>query len=396
MGATVTLEGAAVAAAVRRALGDAAAVPTGWAVRSIYAPHRGHDGGRLPGGRHRRAAGPHGGLVARPQGGGAAPHADARGGLGRRAARGARVRLRAAGGPPGRPDRPAVLRRRGRGARGRRGGEGADDPAGGAVRLWLEDLAAGGAQSPPFTPAQYRRLARGLGALAGAYLGPRPLPAHPWLQRGDARQEHRRGRPPPGRAGGAARRPPDPGRLAPGRPGARPGRVRQAPALLGALEALPHSLCHQDAVPRNLFVRPAGAHGPEAAVAIDWAKVGLGPVGRDLAYLIAGGVHAFDVAPAALPAVEAAALEGYLEGLADQGWRGAARDVRLGYLLSVGLRYGLLTAPLMLTGDAQRRAQVARSFGRPLEELAAVFREEQRFCLDRLDEARALLRAGPG
>ena len=391
MGATVTvtLEGAAVAAAVRRALGDAAAVPTGWAVRSISHPIAATTGGvyRVAGTAALRGRTVAWSLVLKVA---APPPTPAGAGAG-----GRREALAYASGLLA--DLPAGLTApRCFGVEGVEGVEGADDPAGGAVRLWLEDLAAGGAQGPPFTPAQYRRLARGLGALAGAYLGPRPLPAHPWLQRGDARQEHAAG---VGRLAALEALRADPLIQAAWPPDVR-ARVLDgyaaAPALLGALEALPHSLCHQDAVPRNLFVRPAGAHGPDTAVAIDWTKVGLGPVGRDLGYLIAGGVHAFDVAPAALPGVEAAALEGYLEGLADQGWRGAPRDVRLGYLLSVGLRYGLLTAPLMLTGDAQRREQVARSFGHPLEELAAVFREEQRFCLDRLDEARALLRAGPG
>ena len=127
-------------------------------------------------------------------------------------------------------------------------------------------------------------------------------------------------------------------------------------------------------------------------MAIDWALVGVGPLGRDLAYLVAGGVHSFDLPPAGLPAAEAAALDGYLAGLADQGWRGDPRDVRLGCLLSLGLRYGIMPAPLLVTEEAQRR-QAERSFGRPAEALVDVFREEQRFCLDRLDEARTLLRA---
>jgi hypothetical protein len=254
----------------------------------------------------------------------------------------------------------------------------------------LEDLAAGGAQGPPFTPAQYRQLARGLGALADASAARPALPAYPWLLQGNARQ---------GVAGGARRLAAldtlrDHPLVRRGWPADVLERVLRAyaksEALLAALEALPESLCHQDAVPRNLFLRPGG---PEAeAVAIDWALVGVGPVGRDLAYLVAGGVHSFDLPPEGLPEAEAAALEGYAEGLASQGWAGDPRDVRLGYLLSLGLRYGIMPTPLMATEEALRR-QAERSFGRPAEELVDVFREEQRFCLDRLDEARRLLRA---
>ena len=385
MGATVTLEAAAVAAAVRRGLGDPAAVPLGWTVHAIAHPIAAATSGvyRVAGTAALRGRPVDWSLVLKvtaPPPGAAAPRPDWR-----------REALAYASGLLA--DLPAGLT-----APRCFGVEGADATAAGPVRLWLEDLAAGGAQGPPFTPAQYRRLARGLGALAGAYPGRRPLPAHPWLRRGDARREHAAG------AGRLATLEALAQRADPWIQRGWPPDVRArvldgfaaAPALLAALEALPHSLGHQDAVPRNLFLRPDGAAGPAAVVAIDWAQVGLSPVGRDLAYLVAGGIHASAVAPAALPAVEAAALEGYLEGLADQGWRGAARDVRLGYLLSVGLRYGLLTAPLMLTGDAQRRQQIVRSFGRPLEALADVFREEQRFSLDRLDEARTLLRAAPG
>jgi aminoglycoside phosphotransferase (APT) family kinase protein len=267
---------------------------------------------------------------------------------------------------------------------------GADEPQAATVRLWLEDLAVGGTHGPPFTPAQYRQLGRGLGALAGAAAVRPALPAYPWLLRGHARQ---------GVAGGARRLAAldglrDHPLVRRGWPADVLERVLRAyaesDALLAALEALPQSLCHQDAVPRNLFLRPGGP-GAEA-VAIDWALVGVGPVGRDLAYLVAGGVHSFDLPPEGLPAAEAAALEGYAEGLASQGWAGDPRDVRLGYLLSLGLRYGILPTPLMATDEALRR-QAERSFGRPAEELVDVFREEQRFCLDRLEEARTLLRA---
>ena len=267
---------------------------------------------------------------------------------------------------------------------------GVERPDAAHAGIWLEDLA--GAQEPPFTAAQYRLLARGLGAFAGAYLTTRSLPASPWLVQRNARRfveqaaqqmatlDRLRDHPLVHRAW----------------PADVLGRILrvhdEAAALLQALEARPHSVCHQDAVPRNLFVRQE-AGGPPEAVAIDWGLVGVGPLGRDLAYLVPGGVHTLQLAPEALPDIEAVALDGYLTGLADVGWDGAARDVRLGYLLSLGLRFGIYPVPL-LAADAGWRAQTERSFGVSIEALLDAGREEQRFCLDRLDQARALLRSG--
>jgi hypothetical protein len=381
VGTGPALERAEVAAAVRRALGEAAAEPTDWEVRRIYHPLMANTGGvyRVTGTaalRGRTAAWSMVLKVLVPFPAPAGPGADWR----------REAEAYASGLLAALPSGLAAPRCFGIEEAG------TDAPQAATVRLWLEDLTAGGAQGPPFTPAQYRQLARGLGALAGAHAARGARPAPPWLLRGNARQWV---------AGGARRMAAleglrDHPLVRRGWPEEILARVlrayAEAEALLAALEALPQTLCHQDAIPRNLFLRRGGAAAE--AVAIDWALVGVGPVGRDLAYLVAGGVHSFDLPPEGLPAAEAAAFEGYLEGLADQGWHGDPTEVRLGYLLSVGLRYGIAPAPLMVTGEAQRR-QAERSFGRPVEELVDAFREEQRFCLDRLDEARVLLRARP-
>jgi hypothetical protein len=262
-------------------------------------------------------------------------------------------------------------------------------PEPGRAELWLEDL--GSVQGPPFTPEQYRVLAHGLGAVAGAYLTARGLPDFPWLRRGTARRfvsqaaqqmamlNQLRDNPLVQRAW----------------PADHVARILQvhdgAAALLTRLEALPQTLCHQDAVPRNLFIGHA-ANGVAEAIAIDWGLAGIGALGSDLSYLVAGGVHFFDLAPDALPEVEAVALDSYLEGLADAGWDGAARDVQLAYLLSLGLRYGIHPFPLLVTDERYRRLY-ERSIGRPVEDILDVGLIEQRFCLDRLDQARTLLAA---
>jgi hypothetical protein len=98
----------------------------------------------------------------------------------------------------------------------------------------------------------------------------------------------------------------------------------------GALERLPRVVCHNDLHSRNAFFRYE-PDGP-TIYAIDWASVGVGPVGVDGGTL-AGGGGRWSRQEAEL----AAELEGrmfleYLEGLKDAGYSFDRREVRLGFL----------------------------------------------------------------
>ena len=74
-------------------------------------------------------------------------------------------------------------------------------------------------------------------------------------------------------------------------------------------------------------------------VAIDWGYTGLAPVGAELAPLIgvAFGLGGFPSSQA--KRLDQACFEGYLQGLAEAGWKADPRQVRLGYTLTVLLRY---------------------------------------------------------
>ena len=52
-----------------------------------------------------------------------------------------------------------------------------------------------------------------------------------------------------------------------------------------ALDRLPQTLLHRDVFRRNLFAG-RGEDGREKTVAVDWAFIGLGAVGEDIASLV--------------------------------------------------------------------------------------------------------------
>jgi hypothetical protein len=270
---------------------------------------------------------------------------------------------------------------------------GIDEPGDGWARLWLEDL--GDRPAGGWSLGDYRTAARDLGRLAGAYAAGRPLPAQGWLDRSGyrearAREDHQFSRLPGVRDHPLVRR---------GSPG---GLLARQEALLAdraafdrGLDRLPQTLCHRDATTRNVLVRRRA--GGAETVAVDWAHVGIGPLGRDLAQLVSSGAHARDVDPRRLYEVDAAAFPAYLEGLRAAGWRGGADVVRFGYCACGAMHYGLYLLGVTAL-DAARRGQMERSFGLPIEALLDLVAAEQRFLMGLGDEARALLPVvlGPG
>jgi len=88
-------------------------------------------------------------------------------------------------------------------------------------------------------------------------------------------------------------------------------------------EGLPRTLCHLDCWPANLLEDSTGA-----SVLLDWAFVGEGAIGEDPANLIIDSVSDGLMDAALLPEITEAVTTGYVEGLADGGWRGPADEVR--------------------------------------------------------------------
>jgi hypothetical protein len=244
----------------------------------------------------------------------------------------------------------------------------ADQPDGG-FWLWLEELVdtRGGA----WTVERYGLAARHFGRLGGAYLTGRPLPAHPWLSRarlGPAGALTGS----PGWALGLAKRAatwehPLVRRAYP--PGVAE-RVRRVAAahdhLYARLQGPPRVLCHWDAFRSNL-ISVRGADGGEETAAIDWSCMGHGAVGEELVPLVVVTLLWFDLPAEHARALADACLAGYLQGLADAGWRGEPGPVRSAFVASLARWLPLAAGLHILTGD-DPTAYVARLWRRGLDE----------------------------
>jgi len=240
----------------------------------------------------------------------------------------------------------------------------------------------------------YGLVARHLGQFNGAYLVDRPLPSWPWLSSRWLRQVIESSAP----AIPLLRSSLDHvliRRWLPGDASDRYFRLWEERELyLDALDRLPHTLCHFDIFRRNLFARRT-SEGDHQTIAIDWAFAGKGALGEELVPLILASVMFFEVGLDKAQALEEIALEGYLKGLRDVGWRGDPRQVRLGYAAAGSLRYKFNDAGrwLALVLDENLHPMVLQMWGRPIDEVIDF--SAQFACLsDRLaDKARELIDA---
>jgi len=141
---------------------------------------------------------------------------------------------------------------------------------------------------------------------------------------------------------------------------AEPGRGAQLPRLLDFLDTLPQTYAHGDASPQNLLL-PVSE--PDTVVVIDWGFGTLLPVGFDLGQLVAGLAQAGETDPDELAAIDPVIFEGYVEGLADEGYDAAASVVRAGFLGSLAVRSALCTLPLeLLPGSTAPTAETVDKF----------------------------------
>jgi len=236
------------------------------------------------------------------------------------------------------------------------------DQRGGRNQLWLEDLGRDDAQ---WGLGDYARAARQLGRFNGAYLRERRVPSAKWLSRDWLRAWL---------AEGAAAIDELPDHV--DHPLVRrvyPADLRadlahlwaSRESLLAALDRLPQVLCHHDAFRRNLFLRPG------RLLAVDWAFLGVGPLGAELAPLVCASATFLGVDRTQWNDLELTAVAAYREGVVDAGWDGADEELRLGFAASSALRYwpGVvrLLLPTLLDEAAHRRAEAV--LGIPFDEI---------------------------
>jgi Phosphotransferase enzyme family len=223
---------------------------------------------------------------------------------------------------------------------------------GGRHFLWLEDL---GDEAPRWTLDDYAAAARHLGRFNGAYLTGTALPDLPWLSRGWLRSWLAEG--------ASAMEDLHRHRAEPLVQRVYTTEVLEVFAdlwtrremLLCALDGLRQVLCHQDAFRRNLFLRR------ETLVAVDWAFVGPGPIGGELAPLVTASAAFLAVERGDWTVLERTALDAYRQGLVDAGWDGPPEHPQFGFVASSALRYGpgvvRLMLPTLLDEAAHRRTE---------------------------------------
>jgi hypothetical protein len=157
--------------------------------------------------------------------------------------------------------------------------------------------------------------------------------------------------------------------------------------LLSALEHLRATFCHLDAFTRNLLVDRC----TQDVVALDWSFAGIAPVGSELAPMVAASVAFYDAEPEQVCGIDRIVFDAYVSGLRAAGWEGDCRVVRLGYVASAALRYGLFPLGVMLLEDPIRQ-RFERVFRHAASDIVARWAQLAPFLLDQADEARRLLR----
>jgi hypothetical protein len=115
------------------------------------------------------------------------------------------------------------------------------------------------------------------------------------------------------------------------------------PALLGQLNRLPQLMVHGDASPQNLLI-PASE--PDTFVAIDWSLGGIAAAGEDLAQLLIGLAHAGQLPVAQLPRIRDVVIDGYLQGLATEGFACDRRHVAYSMDGTLAIRSAFTALPL--------------------------------------------------
>lgn len=221
------------------------------------------------------------------------------------------------------------------------------DRGDGNVALWLD--AVDGTPGPDWSVADLGDVAERLGRAQGPYLLDRPLPTETWwcrqfvgryLRTFDGDVDY-------GLLDddGAWQVPLIVDVVDPALRSRAQRLVGEQDDFLGWLESRPRVVAHLDVWPANLFLADDGV------TLVDWAFCGFGAAGEDVGNLIVDSVFDLHHPPELLPDIEAAAVEGYLQGLRQVGWRGTEADVLFG-LSCTAVKYAWLL-PHML-GQAVR------------------------------------------
>ncbi len=255
--------------------------------------------------------------------------------------------------------------------------------------IWMEDVVDEAVQRWSFD--EFGMAAYILGRFNGAYLAGKPIPSAPWVATDWLRRMLAQRAPVVARFNDTLSHPLI-SRMYP------PDVADQTLCLwadrelfLSALEKLPRTFCHRDAFRRNLYF----THVPDRGlrlVAADWAYVGIGAVGEEIAALLCASLAFLDADIGYAHDLESVVIDSYLPALRDAGWQGDPQLVRLGYVAAAAMRYGLPIVPDVLL-DERKYPWVEQVFGQPIEVVVDVWAAFQRYVLGLADEARSLIDA---
>jgi hypothetical protein len=240
--------------------------------------------------------------------------------------------------------------------------------------IWLEDIAF--EDTGPWPVDRYRLVARELGRFNGASLANGHLPNVPSISRGWLQQWIEESGPWLARLEDHSDAP----LIREIYPADVIDAFRQdwdnRSATYALLGRSPQAFCHLDAFLQNLLF-PRESASDQRIVLIDWAYAGIAAIGEELAALTTVNIMVGDHDLSDAPLIEAAALEGYLEGLRDTGWEGDPQTVQAVYEAASRLRYGLgllrnqmriLLDPERLRSEEERHGASFAAFAAPYGE----------------------------
>jgi hypothetical protein len=257
--------------------------------------------------------------------------------------------------------------------------------------IWMEDLTQ--AVSQPWSLEQYGRVARHLGQFNGLYLTTRPIPSDPWLSTEWLRKIFQVVQTRTLEIQNMLKAPTLQDILPSDAETQFLRLWSERERFLSALDNLPQTFCHQDAVARNLFAR-YGSDGEYDTIAIDWAYAGRAAVGMEIVAPLVIALIWMEV-----NIVEASNLAGlmydnYLLGLQDSGWTGNEQQVRLGFAAGTVCKYMemLMIYSYFLT-DAEQIPVLEQILAQPASEIISAFAGAMRLAFSLADEARQLMDA---
>lgn len=201
----------------------------------------------------------------------------------------------------------------------------------GSIWIWLENIQVDSGHS--WDMNMFGRAAFGLGMFNGAFLVQNALPSEPWFSRSWLARYLDNAA---STVAFMIKHPDHPELKAVFRGIQLPLAVtffRQRSRFLDALDSLPQTFCHQDAFHRNLL--PIG----DQWVGVDWGYAGLAPVGAEIVPLVAMALGLGVIPGSQAHELDRVCFSNYLQGLKQAGWDPDPKQVRLGFITTLFLRY---------------------------------------------------------